>query len=147
VPEALWRDFDLVGLLELRDGARVLTILKSRFPRSLPVGDELHGFDVRTSFRAILDEAAHMQEENGTEAEMRAAREQIKAKLKVLTAKRRGPMATDEVERLWTVATDAQSSIEDLATALTRVRAVELAAAQDAAGPQRSGRARAPGTV
>lgn len=127
VADKIWYAFDLVGYVDVVNGVRVLSVLKSRYPSLFRVGDTIEHFNVKEHFRPIFDGSAKYVEDadQGVAEEIARARKQVQDKIKELGAESRGGRIPDAgVKRLWATA-QTSTSIDELANVLSEVRGYE----------------------
>lgn len=132
VADKIWYAFDIVCYIEVVDGIRTVSILKSRYPTHFQVGDTIEHFDLRNHFAPIFDGTAdYVDEANAQAEEIARTQRVIETKLKALGSKAKGGVVPDEdARRIYRIATAGDAGAEDVATALDEVRKFEREATE-----------------
>ena len=127
VEENIWYAFDVVGCLDVENGARKFTVLKSRYPNAFQVGDVIEHFDLKTYFAPIFSgTACYVEESSAVQDEMDRTRRLIEDKLRKLgSTTRGGVMPAEDARRIYNIAKTSRSP-EELAQALADVRQYEV---------------------
>jgi hypothetical protein len=120
IPDKIWFAFDLVIYLDVVEGERVATVLKSRYPKLLPEGAVMGQFSVRRHLAAVFrrpDEAAApagaQRGEDNESLSVEQMRQLILDELARLGSRQRGGQVPDDAaRRLWALSRRSQDETE-----------------------------------
>lgn len=128
VADKIWYAFDIVCYIEVINGVRTVSILKSRYPHAFQVGDTIEHFDMKVHFAPIFNGTARYVEDGSAgEEEVARTREIIQAKLRELGSEANGGVIpNDDARRIYNVAKNSTSA-DELAQALADLRKFEPA--------------------
>src|SRR5690606_15324247 len=117
----------VVGYLDVENGVRKFTVLKSRYPNAFQVGDVIEHFDLKTHFAPIFSgTACYVEESSAVQDEMDRTRRLIEDRLRKLgSTTRGGVMPAEDARRIYNIAKTSRSP-EELAQALADVRQYEV---------------------
>lgn len=131
VTDKIWFAFDLVCYIDIVDGVRTLTVLKSRYPHLFQVGDTIEHFDVKVHFAPIFDGTTPYVEADSEKEELERMRSVIESKLRALGSQSNGGFIPDgDARRIYRLVTNPGATTEELGKALAEVRAFEKQYAQ-----------------
>lgn len=126
VTDKVWFAFDLVCYIDVVNGIRTVSVLKSRFPHLFQVGDVIQHFDVKMHFAPIFDGGTIHIDSDSEQEELTRMRGVVESKLRALGRESKGGHIPDDAaRRIYKTIQNPAATAEDLGRVLNEVRAFE----------------------
>lgn len=127
VDDRVWFAFDFVGQIEVIEGVRTVTVLKSRYPRLYQAGDQIADFNAAVAFADIFNGKVSSVEDaaSGVMAEIERSRDQLKRKLMAVSEKNGGPMPRAVAAEIYGIISNKASTLDEMTQCAGRIREYE----------------------